>query len=299
MDPVIPFPKLRLRQRLSLMAIRGGLASLDAVSTRVAARAAGQLFLRPPPAPFARNVAGMGKRVELSTAAGRAIAWKYGAGPAVYLLHGWGGRGFQLSGFVGPLVAAGRTAVLLDAPGHGEASAGQSSVVAFAQALEAAAAHFGPAEGVVAHSLGAMCVIIALADGMPINRVVFLAPGSNLESAAGRFQQIVGLRPATMQVLKEQLEARFEKSWDHYGLARLQLKVPLWVVHDEQDEDVPISETHTLVQQWAGAQLEVTQGLGHYRVLRNADVIAKSVNFLTQSSGEIRTASNSSATTRP
>lgn len=277
-----PTPKLALRQRLSLMVIRGGLASLDAVSTRIAARAAGQLFLRPPAPPFTRNLAGSGERVVLSTAAGRAIAWKYGSGPAVFLLHGWGGRGFQLSAFVGPLVAAGRTAVLLDAPGHGEAGGGLSSVLAFAQTLKAASAHFGPATGVIAHSLGAMCVIISLAEGLPIDRVAFLAPGSSLEAASQRFQQMVGLRAATMQELKKQLESRFQKSWDHYDLPRLQLKVPLWVAHDRSDADVPLSETHELVRHWTGAHLEVTDGLGHYRVLRNAAVVGGAVEFLTR-----------------
>jgi pimeloyl-ACP methyl ester carboxylesterase len=277
---VIPVPKLALRQRLSLMAIRGGLASLDVVSTRAAARAAGQLFLRPPPSPFTRNLAGLGQRFELSTSEGRAVAWQYGSGPATYLLHGWGGRGFQLSGFVAPLVARGRTVVLLDAPGHGEAGGGTSSVLAFAHALRAATERFGPASGVIAHSLGAMSVIISIAEGLEIGRAAFLAPGSSLEAASQRFQKIVGVRDATMQVLKKQLESRFQKAWDHYDLARLQLKVPLWVVHDQQDAEVPLSETHDLVRQWSGAQLEITNGLGHYRVLRNADVIAKAVAFL-------------------
>lgn len=262
------------------MAIRGGLKSLDAVSTRAAARAAGQLFLRPPPAPFTRNVAGEGERVELSTTEGRAIAWRYGAGPAVYLLHGWGGRAFQLSNFVAPLLAAGRTAVLIDAPGHGDAGKGKSSVLAFAQAVRAATEKLGPATGMIAHSLGSMSVIIAMAEGLRVDRVAFLAPGSSLEAASQRFQNIVGLRPKTMQVLKQQLEARFEKRWDNYDLARLQLKVPLWVVHDQQDAEVPIAETHDLVRHWAGAQLEVTQGLGHYRVLRNPDVVSRAVKFL-------------------
>ncbi len=277
---MIPLPKLALRQRLSLMAIRGGLASLDAVSTSVAARAAGRLFLRPPRPPFSRNLAGEGHRVDLMTAGGRAIAWRYGSGPAVYLLHGWGGRGFQLSAFVGPLVAAGRTAVLLDAPGHGEAFAAQSSVLAFAQALEKAAEHFGPASGVIAHSLGAMSVIIAIADGLQIDRVALIAPGSSLEAGAKRFQSIVGLPTATMAVLQQQLETRFQKEWDRYRLERLQLKVPLWVAHDPQDAEVPFSETQALVRHWAGAHLEVTLGLGHYRPLRNAEVISGAVKFL-------------------
>ena len=42
----------------------------------------------------------------------------WGRGPAVYLLHGWGGRSTQWSSFVEPLTRAGLTAVAFDAPGH-------------------------------------------------------------------------------------------------------------------------------------------------------------------------------------
>ena len=273
--------KLPLRQRLSLLAIRGGLRALNVVSANAAARAAGGLFLRPPPPPLARNVAGEGHRVELSTGGGRAIAWKYGAGPAVYLLHGWGGRGFQLSSFVPRLVAAGRTAVLLDAPGHGEAGGAESSILAFARTLRAASAHFGPAQAVIAHSLGAMATIVALADGFPVERVVFIAPGSSLDEAGKRFQKMVGLPSRAMDVLKRRLESRFHTNWSDYELTQLRLEVPLLVVHDRQDEDVPLAETDELMRHWRGAQLKLTEGLGHYRPLRSAEVIASVVGFIT------------------
>lgn len=274
-------PRLALRQRLSLMAIRGGLRSLDLVSTRAAARAAGRLFLSPPPPPYSRNVAGEASRVELATPAGRALAWRYGSGPAVYLLHGWGGRGFQLSSFVAPLVEKGRSVVLLDAPGHGEAGGKRSSVPAFAQTLRVATAQFGPAAGLIAHSLGAMGAIVALIDGLPVERVAFLAPGSSLEEATKRFQQIVALPDATMKTLRQNMEAHFGLPWDHYDLRRVKLNVPLSVVHDLEDLEVPLAETHALMDLWPGAKLQVTEGLGHYRVLRNAEVIASLVTFLT------------------
>lgn len=280
---MIPLNQLPLKQRLSLLAIRGGLSALGLVSRSMAARVAGKLYLRPPPPPFSRNLAGEGHRVELATPGGRALGWRYGEGPVVYLLHGWGGRAFQLSAFVGPLVAAGRTAVLLDAPGHGDAGGRRSSVVAFGQTLKAAVAHFGPAAGLVAHSLGALGGIMALADGVPISRMAFLAPGSSLEEATRRFRDIVELPEPTLLLLKEQMVAHFGVPWDHYALERLKPRVPLWVVHDRSDPDVPLAETEELMKHWEGAQLKVTEGLGHFRVLRNPEVVAGVVAFLTRS----------------
>lgn len=272
---------MNVRQRLALGAIRGGLAALNAVSPAAAARAAGTLYLRAPPPPFARNLAGQGfERLALTTPGGNAIAYRYGTGPAVYLLHGWGGRAFQLSAFVAPLVKAGKSAVLLDAPGHGDAGGRRSSVVAFGQALAAAVAQVGPAHGVVAHSLGALGAIMALADGTPAARYVFLAPATSLEEATRRFQAIVALPAATIDRLKANMVAHFGVPWDHYDLARLKPAAPLWIAHDRADPDIPLAESEALLPHWAGAQLKVTEGLGHYRLLRNAEVVAEAVAFL-------------------
>lgn len=46
----------------------------------------------------------------------------WGEGEPVYLLHGWGGWRGQLGAFVAPIVEAGRRAVALDTPSHGESA---------------------------------------------------------------------------------------------------------------------------------------------------------------------------------
>ncbi|MBV9445637.1 MAG: alpha/beta fold hydrolase [Streptosporangiaceae bacterium] len=52
------------------------------------------------------------------------VAESWGAGPVVYLLHGWGGYRGQFGAFVAPLTSAGFRAVAVDVPGHGESGPG-------------------------------------------------------------------------------------------------------------------------------------------------------------------------------
>ena len=54
----------------------------------------------------------------------RIVAEKWGSGPVVYLVHGWGGRRGQLDPFVAPLVQSGHTVVAFDAPSHGDSAPG-------------------------------------------------------------------------------------------------------------------------------------------------------------------------------
>ena len=105
----------------------------------------------------------------------------WGTGPTVYLVHGWAGQRGQLTPFVAPLVARGYRVVAFDAPSHGESGPGafgprSSSIVEFANALTRVVAEHGPAQAIVAHSMGATAAAVALCDGLRARRLVMLAP---------------------------------------------------------------------------------------------------------------------------
>ena len=53
------------------------------------------------------------------------------------------------------------------------------------------------------------------------------------------------------------------------------------VIHDENDRDVPWQEGAALANAWPGAQFVRTSGLGHRRILRDPDVIARVTAFIT------------------
>jgi alpha-beta hydrolase superfamily lysophospholipase len=145
--------------------VRPAFAALSALTPSLAARVAERLFLTPPrhPAPTREREALARARRTIVHADGAALTtWTWGHGPVVLLVHGWGGRGGQLAGFVEPLVAAGCSVVTFDAPGHGVSPESQSSIVAFVDAIRAIDRALGPVEGVIAHSIGAAAAARAL-----------------------------------------------------------------------------------------------------------------------------------------
>jgi pimeloyl-ACP methyl ester carboxylesterase len=270
-----------LSQRLAQGAVRATFTAASRISPRTAARMAESVFLRPPRPPPARNAGGAHTRHLLKAAGEQAIAYGFGSGPVVYGLHGWGGRGMQLSSFVKPLLARGRRVVLLDAPGHGEASGRESSMLSFARALRVAAETFGPASGVLAHSMGSSAALLAMSDGLPVERVCFIGAGASVEEAAGRFQKALGLSQAALEALKRRLEERFHVGFDEYDAKKVvsRLAAQCLLVHDREDQEVPIAESEFLASIWSGARLMVTQGLGHHRVLRAPEVTQAVAEF--------------------
>lgn len=202
--------------------------------------------------------------------------------PVVLLVHGWEGRGAQLGAFVEPLVADGFQVVTWDAPGHGEAPGGSSNMVAMARALEAVAARWAPA-AIVAHSAGAIPTTYALSRRLAVDRLVYLAPGADLEGYSRWFAGWVGLAEAARLCLQERVERRIGVSWEEIEplLLAPKMTAPLLAISDRDDRDSPLATVEALVAKWPGARLEMTEGLGHRRILRDPEVVARTVAFVT------------------
>jgi pimeloyl-ACP methyl ester carboxylesterase len=216
---------------------------------------------------------------------GRQVAgWKWGRGPAVVLLHGWGGQAGQLTSFVPPLLGRGLSVVAFDAPGHGRSARGLSSAVQFARALHAVVEETGQVHGIVAHSLGGCAVALAARDGLPVARVVLIAAPVNPPAWVEPFAATFGIEPHVVELMKRRSERRLGFLWDDLRLPILVagLRQPLLVVHDRHDAEVPLSDGAAIAGAWPGGRLLETAGLGHNRVLRDPEVIAQAVAFVSE-----------------
>lgn len=273
-------------------AVRWLFRTLDRLSPRLAGRLAARLFLRTRRHRVSEKEAATlddASRHELMTEHGPAVAWVWkrtipvSPEPTVFLLHGWEGRASQLGSFVEPLREAGYRVVAVDAPGHGHAPGSSSSLVALGAALEAAVERWGPAAGVIGHSSGAIGTTFALSRGLEAPRVVFVSPGSDLPAYTRYFGRLLGLGAAAtgeiVTSIERRIGLRFE-AIEPLELARSRT-TPMLALSDRDDRETPLPAVERLVGRWPGAVLEVTEGLGHVRILRDPDVVSRAVAFVT------------------
>jgi hypothetical protein len=68
-------------------------------------------------------------------------------------------------------------------------------------------------------------------------------------------------------------------SIDVRALARGQ-RAPLLVVHDRDDDQIGWSDGVAVAEAWPGAELLATRGLGHHRVLKDGEVVARASAFV-------------------
>ena len=216
----------------------------------------------------------------------RGTAW--GEGPVVYLVHGWGGRGADLAAYVRPLLAHGRRVVTFDAPSHGSSDAGalgprRTHGVEFGRAFDAVVARFGPAEAVVAHSMGAVVSLLTLKHGwLGTGRIVLVAPMSRLASQLAAFCMVLGIGPRTTARMERRIERLAGYPVSEFDLSGLYDDVgplPALLVHDRGDRTTPYTASLDLATR-TGARLLTTTGLGHHRVLRDPEVVASAVDFV-------------------
>lgn len=227
-----------------------------------------------------------GEREVLQTAAASRVAgmqvWSWGEGPTVLLVHGWNGRATQLGGLVDPLVARGYRVVAFDAIGHGASAGSQSSVPELANCIRQIVDELGGVYAVVAHSLGGAATTFALSRGMEAERAVFISPPVDPRAFLEMFSAALGINDEVRERVKTRVEAQLGVPMQEMLALRIapEMRIPLLVIHDRYDKEVPFQAGRGLAAAWPGAALIITEGLGHQRILRDPAVTDAAVGFV-------------------
>jgi pimeloyl-ACP methyl ester carboxylesterase len=209
------------------------------------------------------------------------LGWIWGRGPAVYLVHGWGGSTGQLSDFIEPLVDAGMAVVALDQRAHGRAAGSHTNAIEMAAAWEEVAARFGQPTSALAHSMGGIVLHHAMQRGWlrPERAVLISAPRSpdTYFKRVLKFARIPNV-PAVIADAERRIGKRFEDLLVGPALTT----IPTLLLHDRKDREVPFSCSEELLAYLPQGELVETTGLGHARILNDRQVIERSTTFLSE-----------------
>jgi len=200
-------------------------------------------------------------------------------GPVVLLLHGWGGHAAQMLPLAQALMAQGLRPVLADLPAHGRSRGSTSNLPQFARAIEYLTARLqqqGHAvRAVAAHSLAANALAYAAARGLPVERLVLLAPPASPLAYTRLFAAVFGLSEDTRARLQQRVEANEGILMRQFEPAAVGPRVaqPTLIVHDREDRINRFADAEAYRDALRAARLMETSGLGHTRLLRDAQVL--------------------------
>lgn len=209
--------------------------------------------------------------------------YEWGTGPrTVVLAHGWNGRGSQFSRLVRELVAEGYRVVAFDAPAHGETAGRHSFLVDWVDVLLTLQARHGSFAAIVGHSFGGLATLVGVAGGVDASRVVTIAAPADADLLLRQFQRTFAYSDAVSASLRARFASRYFPgdpdpfAWLSSVRRPMPAGTPLLVVHDERDRMVPFAESERIASAHPGAEVLVTSGLGHNRIL-GADVVLDAV----------------------
>jgi pimeloyl-ACP methyl ester carboxylesterase len=201
----------------------------------------------------------------------------------VLLVHGWSGRGTQLVKIADELLKLGFSVVSFDAPAHGRSGGRTTLMSDFIASILELEKLFGPFEFAIGHSLGSMSILNAIKQSFNVKKVVIIGSGDIIQDIIDDFVRKLQMNPEIGNKLRYYFEKKYGLEMNSFSASRAaeSVEIPVLIIHDENDDDVPVKAAHHIHQHLKISELLITQGLGHRKILGNAEVMQKIIAFMT------------------
>ena len=209
--------------------------------------------------------------------------YSWGEGPVVLFVHGWAGRGTQFFKFVQPFVENGFKVVTFDGPAHGESSGKNTNIIEFHQVLASMEKYYREICAVVTHSFGGAAVIFAMSEGVKVKNLVNISSPSSGQKIISEFLKKINGSPKIASYFDKLVQKKYGKPFDSFSSEVLVRNLPpfnLLLIHDKDDKEVGIEQAEKMKALTPGSEIMVTSHLGHTRILRDDQVIGKSLAFV-------------------
>lgn len=261
---------------------------LSSISTRAVTLFAAKLFTTPikhkvPKRELAMDRTSKQQLIPIPAINKSIMVYEYGnSTKKVLLVHGWSGRGTQLFKIADALLKEGYATISFDAPAHGKSPGNSTIMIEFIASIFELERQFGPFEIAIGHSLGGMAVLNAAKSGLEVQKIAVIGSGDIVQDILDNFISSLQLKPIISQKLRNYFETKYGEAMDNYSAykAASALEIPILVIHDKNDLEVPVEAGMHIYQHVKNGDLMLTEGLGHRKILGDAHVIQKVIEFI-------------------
>ncbi|MFT5254509.1 MAG: pimeloyl-ACP methyl ester carboxylesterase [Flavobacteriales bacterium] len=143
---------------------------------------------------------------------------------------------------------------------------------------------YGPFEAAIGHSLGGMSVLNAIKQGLKVKNATVIGSGDIVQDIIDDFISKLQLPPVYANRLRDHFEKKYDSKMSDYSAykAAEAATIPVLVVHDNQDFEVPVKAGINIYKHLIDGELMLTDQLGHRKILGDDKVIKKVINFTLQ-----------------
>ncbi|MCC1496100.1 alpha/beta fold hydrolase [Alcanivorax sp. 1008] len=208
----------------------------------------------------------------------------YGSGSKkILFLHGWSGWVGQFEGLIREINPFEYTVYAVHPLGHGESKAVRSHPGRFIEALLETIEYLNCRfDAAVGHSLGAAALVSAQAQTGSFEGMILISSPATIEGVLNRFARFLNLGKRSKNHFIRAMEKTVGMPVEKLNLALIAEaeKIPVLLIHDKNDQEIPASESESLLLAFENSQIFRTIGWGHSRLLQNPAVTQKIMQFL-------------------
>ena len=273
-----------------ILVLREGFRILNAISPKTSAKFAEKIFLsirKPNLTDKEKAFLRTARQYNVPFKGTHIVTYEWGQedAPAVLLVHGWNSSAAAYIDLVPKLLSEGYRVISYDMVSHGFSPRYLAQITCWADAVRSVLRYYGKVDSIIGHSLGGAGILIASKLGLSTDKIILVAPCSDLVDISDRFAQMLNIPDNVIQMKRSSIWSKFEKTVERYGkdwidIFSSKFKVPTLIIHDRNDEDLNPNNSVRIKRKWPWAKLEYTEKLGHQRILHDEMTLSRVVSFV-------------------
>lgn len=202
----------------------------------------------------------------------------------VLLVHGWEGQAGNFADLIEKLIEKNYTIYAFDAPSHGFSSKGKTSLFEFIDLVDLLIKKY-QVKKLVSHSFGGVATTYALSlsQDVLIEKYLLLTVPDRFSERIDDVMAVVGITEKVKRKLIQKFENETKMSVNAMNVSDFVKNVNVQqalIIQDVKDRIIPIARAKNVQRNWKNSALLEIQGTGHFSILRNDDVLNKSIEFL-------------------
>ena len=206
----------------------------------------------------------------------------------VLIAHGYASYAYKFEHYIAPLLKMGYRVLAFDAPAHGQSEGKHIHVVVYQEAIQKIMEQAGPIHHFIGHSFGALTLsmIAEKIDQAEARKFVLIAPATKTTTTFANFFKMMHLNEVTKAAFLQDVSNRTSHTVDHFAADRAltNYKGPILWVHDEKDMVCPYEDIINFKENApSNIKFLITNGLGHNKVYKTAEIMDQIMTFLTPS----------------
>lgn len=208
--------------------------------------------------------------------------------PAVILVHGWADTSLRFESLIENLLKKNLSVYVFDHVGCGKSHASKSNLMNYVEGLEKVYKYAESKKevlGVVTHSMGSVALLNLNTEKIIGKRLVLIAAPTKYFENLFETLEKTGVPKKVFKALLDKVSKKHHRDWTKMGPYENRDKLKssnTLFIHDPEDRFCSYTNLQDYLK---GSQLQLitTKGLGHHRIMKDPEVISKTISWLINS----------------